>query len=232
MLFYFVIANTFFAMSLFLFFLELFMFKKSLLALSLMSLSGAAFCAAPVANLKISGSITPPTCTINGQTEDTFIYDFDISPGIFPAAGNLTLDAKSQNIEVICDATTYLTFSSADDRTGSELTAGNNNFGLGTYDTNTKIGFYTVKMENATVKANTSADATSVGVVSGSNYATSALVDKTQKLGWATSASQLAAGQIFAADFAVTPTINGAMKNSSGDAQLDGFAVLTFAFGV
>lgn len=208
------------------------MFKKSLLVLSLMSLSGTALCAAPVANLKVTGSITPPTCTIAGQTEDTYTYDFDISPGIFPASGDLTLDPQSQNIEVVCDATTYLTFTSVDQRAGSELTAGDNNFGLGTYNTDTKIGFYTITMGNATVKANADATATSVGIVSGSSYTNSALVNKTQPLGWATSQSQLAAGQIFAADFAVTPTINSVMKNSAGDASLDGHAVLTFAFGL
>nr|ELR5038549.1 hypothetical protein [Providencia stuartii]ELR5084469.1 hypothetical protein [Providencia stuartii] len=70
------------------------MFKKSLIALSLITLSGTAL-SAPIANLKVTGSITPPTCLINGATEDTIIYDFDISPGIFPASGNLVLDTKS-----------------------------------------------------------------------------------------------------------------------------------------
>lgn len=127
---------------------------------------------------------------------------------------------------------TYLTFTSADERAGTELTLGNTNFGLGTYDTDTNIGFYTVTMANATVKANADASATTVGVLSGTSYAASGLVNKTQLSGWATSTTQLAAGQIFAADFAVTPTINAVMKNSAGDAQLDGFAVLTFAFGL
>ena len=44
------------------------MFKKTLCALSLISVSYAAF-SAPVANLKVTGSITPPTCTIDNQNE-------------------------------------------------------------------------------------------------------------------------------------------------------------------
>lgn len=208
------------------------MFKKSLLALSLITLSGTTLAEVPIANLNVTGSITPPTCTLNGQEEETYTYDFDISPGIFPASGNLVLSPQSQNIEVVCDATTYLTFTSADERAGTELTTGNSNFGLGTYDTDTKVGFYTVKMENATVKANADATATAVGVLSGTSYAVTGLVNKTQLSGWAASATQLAAGQIFAADFTVTPTINSVMKNSTGDAALDGFAVLTFAFGL
>lgn len=208
------------------------MFKKSLFVLSLITLSGTVLSAPPIANLRITGSIIPPTCTLNGQEEDTYTYDFDISPGIFPPTGDLTLPAQSQNIEVICDATTYLTFTAADERAGTEFATGNNNFGLGTYDTNTNVGFYTVKMENATVKANSEGSATGVGVLSGTSYATTGLLNKNQLSGWATSTSQLAAGQVFAADFSVTPTINGVMKNSTGDAELNGFAILTFAFGL
>ncbi|HHR5879015.1 TPA: hypothetical protein ACS7W8_002501 [Providencia alcalifaciens] len=43
------------------------MFKKTIIALSLITFSGATLAAAPVANLKVTGSITPPTCTIKGQ---------------------------------------------------------------------------------------------------------------------------------------------------------------------
>ena len=206
------------------------LFKKSLLALSLMTLSAAAL-SAPIANLKVTGSITPPTCLINGSNDETFTYDFDISPGIFPASGNLVLDAQSQNIEVVCDATTYLSFTAVDDRAGTELTTGDNNFGLGTYES-ANVGFYTVTMENATVKANPDADATSVSVLVGSDFGTTGVISKAQAAAWATSTNQLAQGQIFAADFAVKPTINSVLKNSAGDASLDGYAVLTFAFGL
>jgi hypothetical protein len=37
---------------------------------------------------------------------------------------------------------------------------------------------------------------------------------------------------VFTADFAVQPTLSGAMKNNEEPAQLDGHAVLTFSFGV
>lgn len=208
------------------------MFKKYLFALSLITLSGTALSAPPVAYLKVVGSITPPTCTINGEEEDTFVYDFDISPGIFPASGNLVLPEQAQTIEVICDASTYLTFTSEDNRAGTELTTAANNYGLGIYGDDTKIGFYTVTMKNASVKANPDASATSVGVLSGTNYATTGTVGQTLKYGWATSATLLAAGQIFTADFAVKPTINAVMKNSTGDAELDGLATLTFEFGL
>ncbi|MEK2485759.1 fimbrial protein, partial [Providencia stuartii] len=42
----------------------------------LISVSYAAF-SAPVANLKVTGSITPPTCTIDNQNEVDVEYKFD-----------------------------------------------------------------------------------------------------------------------------------------------------------
>ncbi|HHN8583828.1 TPA: fimbrial protein [Providencia rettgeri] len=208
------------------------MFKKSLLVLSLITLSSTAF-SAPVANLKVTGSITPPTCTVNGEEETDVLYQFDITPGIFPASGNLILDAKTQPIEVVCDATTYLTFDASDSRDGTALTTGNTNFGLGSYGENElKVGFFTITMQNATVKADAEATAKTVGVLNGSTYATTGVVDKTKKMGWGTAANTPTAGQIFAADFAVKPTINSEMKNTDGDAALDGHAVLAFTFGL
>lgn len=208
------------------------LFKKSLLALSLMTLSTAALSAsAPVVNLKVTGSIAPPTCLINGTNKDTFTYDFDFSPAIFPASGDLVLDAQSKNIEVVCDATTILTFTAEDLRSGTELTPGDNNFGLGTSES-VNIGFYTVTMENATVKENANAKATSVSVLVGSDFGSTGTVSKTETAGWATAPDKLAQGQIFAADFTVTPTINKDLKSSASDVSLDGYAVLTFAFGL
>ncbi|MEX6315079.1 fimbrial protein [Providencia manganoxydans] len=206
------------------------LFKKSLLALSLMTLSAAAL-SAPIANLKVTGSIAPPTCLINGANEDTFTYDFDFSRAIFPASGNLVLDAESKNIEVVCDATTILTFTAVDDRSGTELTPGDNNFGLGTSES-VNIGFYTVTMENATVKANANANATSVSVKVGSDFGPTGTVSKSETASWATAPNTPAQGQIFAADFTVTPTINKDLKNNAGNVSLDGYAILTFAFGL
>ena len=208
------------------------MFKKTIIALSLITFSGATLAAAPVANLKVTGSITPPTCTIKGQNEVDLEYVFDVSPGMFPVSGNLLLDAKTNNIEVVCDASTYLTFSSTDNRASSVLTAGVYNFGLGLFDTDKKVGFYTITMKNATVKQDASSAAQTVGVSNGTSYATSLSVDKTKKMAWATAASTLKAGQIFAADFDVKPTLSSELKTSSGDAQLDGHATLAFAFSL
>ncbi|MBP6121732.1 MULTISPECIES: fimbrial protein [Providencia] len=208
------------------------MFKKTIIALSLTFVSSAALSAAPVANLKVVGTIAPPTCSIQGQNEVDFEYVFTISPEMFPLSGNLTVDGKRNNIEVICDAATYLTFSSTDNRADSALIVSNTNFGLGLFDTDKKIGNYIITMKNATVKATPTDNALAVGISNGATYNTLLNVDKTKKLGWATSVSALKAGQVFAADFDVTPTLNAALKSSSGEAKLDGHATLAFAFAL
>lgn len=207
------------------------MFKKTLLVVALTAVAGSAI-AAPVANLKVTGTITPPTCTVNGMDEADVLYNFSVSPDLFPASGNLTLAPQSQPIQVSCDATTYLTFNAADMRDGTALTSADINFGLGQTNDDLNIGFYKVTMENATVQADDSADAKSVGVQVGTTYATSGVIDKTKDMSWATAKDAPAAGRVFTADFAVEPTLNSAMKNNEEPAQLDGHAVLTFAFGV
>ncbi len=208
------------------------MFKKTIIALSLTFVSSAALSAAPVANLKVVGTIAPPTCTIQGQNEVDFEYVFAISPDMFPLTGNLTIDGKRNNIEVVCDAATYLTFSSTDNRADSALIVSNTNFGLGLFDTDKKIGNYIITMKNATVKATPTESAQAVGISNGSAYNTLMNVDKTKSLGWATTVGALKAGQVFAADFDVTPTLNGALKSSSSEAKLDGHATLAFAFAL
>ncbi|HCT9262091.1 TPA: fimbrial protein, partial [Proteus mirabilis] len=47
------------------------MFKKYLLAISLLALSsGTTLAANPIAKLKVTGRIKPPTCTINNEEQE------------------------------------------------------------------------------------------------------------------------------------------------------------------
>ncbi|MCS3433633.1 fimbrial protein [Klebsiella sp. BIGb0407] len=208
------------------------MFNKYLLALILITLSETVLSAPPVASLRVSGSIIPPSCTLNGLTEETYTYRFNISPDIFPLSGDLRLSPQVRTIEVVCNAATYLSLSTVDERAGTELNTGDSLYGLGIYNTNTKIGYYTVRMNNPTVKTNPDASATEAGILRSGSYSNSFLLNKGTRHSWAVSATQMAAGQVFAADFTITPTINSVMKNNAGDAELDGLAVLTFVFGI
>ncbi|MBG5919090.1 fimbrial protein [Providencia stuartii] len=210
------------------------MFKKTLCALSLISVSCAAL-SAPVANLKVTGSVTPPTCTINNQNEIDVEYKFDVAPQMFPVSGALVLTPESKRIEIVCDATTYLSFDATDNRSDSVMTAGNGNFGLGKFgtDNDKNIGFYTIAMKNATTKANADATENKVGVLVGTTYnATGLSVVKNSKASWGISPQVPASAQIFAADFEVKPTLNAELKSYAGDVSLDGHTTLSFGFSI
>ena len=98
------------------------MFKKYLLAISLLALSsGTTLAANPIAKLKVTGRIKPPTCTINNEEQEaTIIYNFDITPGLFPEKGDLKLAGQTKNIVISCDSSTYLAFVATDNRLGTQ----------------------------------------------------------------------------------------------------------------
>lgn len=72
--------------------------------------------AAPVANLKISGEIKAPTCTVNGSEQADLIYNLGaVSPSLIPqSTGYNGLPSVSNTLSVNCDAATYLTFKATD----------------------------------------------------------------------------------------------------------------------
>ncbi|WP_147321572.1 fimbrial protein [Serratia marcescens] len=213
------------------------MFKKKSPFLILLSVfSFGVLAETPTATLIVSGSIAPPTCTVNGQeSEDEIEYVFNVSPGVFPASGNLTLDPIVKNITVACDSSTFMAFNVTDNRTGTELTTGSTYFGLGSWGAdNKKVGSYRVLMSNAKYISEPGANPVAAGVRYGGNVAASTYLDKTLKTAWTKSSgtATLAPGQIFTADLAVYPVINGDLKNGTGDEELDGNAVLAFSFGL
>lgn len=205
-----------------------------MLFVSLAVLSGNVLAGGPTANLVVKGSLTPPPCTINGGENTDIEYNFDVSPGAFPAAGNLTRQGQAKTIDVICDAATYLSFTATDERDSSVLTTGANNFGLGIYGDDTKVGNYTIQMSNAKYKK-TANDTTYINSLIKPGTSSVITLNKTNDYEWGYNTGSnfaYALGQIFSADFTVTPTINAALKNSDGSAHLDGLTVLTFTFGV
>ncbi len=210
------------------------MLKKSLYALPLIFISCSAL-SAPVANLKVIGEIAPPTCTINGLSNANIEYVFNVSPNLFPDTGNYELDGISKKIQIICDSTTYLTFNAQDNRENSVNIGGTTNyaFGLGMFDTDKKVGYYIINMKNPTVKASNQSEEKQVGMVANNTYLDDEMiVTKSYTIAWAAAQNQLASGQVFSAEFEVTPYLNADLKKHTGDASLDGHATLTFGFAI
>ncbi|EMY0058286.1 fimbrial protein [Providencia rettgeri] len=78
---------------------------------SFTSLFSVSALSAPVANLKVSGDIKPPTCTVNGEMLSDINFNHgSISPTVIPESSEYALDFKSQKMVINCDASTYLTF--------------------------------------------------------------------------------------------------------------------------
>ncbi|HDT0722513.1 TPA: fimbrial protein [Proteus mirabilis] len=99
--------------------------KKVLLSLAMLTvISTPVLAKSPVANLKINGDIKPPTCTINGATQNDVIFDYGaISPTLIPQSKNYLYPstAVQNTVTIECDAKTYLTFVASDTYDSAEL---------------------------------------------------------------------------------------------------------------
>ncbi|WP_439889891.1 DUF1120 domain-containing protein [Ralstonia sp. 25C] len=207
----------------------------NLVALAALALAAAtAHAAAPTAELKVKGTIKAPTCTV--AVADDGVYDFgSISPTrIQPGTAHTALTPISKVWTVTCDADTYLTYTSIDNRSTSLSTAGNNNFGMGKVNGTGNIGYYQALMSNPTVNGVTTSLFGTTGTTV-SPVATGALNTAAGfKHGWAVGAAQKS-GRAFGITLAVTPylggttTMNGAITDK---VDLDGSITLNYAFGL
>ncbi|AFH92622.1 DUF1120 domain-containing protein [Providencia stuartii] len=212
------------------------MMKNTITCLGLLPLLVAGLSYADTnANLKVSGEIKPPTCFINNQNEVDIVYNYTISPEMLNRSETTPLDRKKKRIEIVCDATTYLSFEAKDNRIDSVSSEqGRILFGLGKYgaDNSQNIGVYTITMSNATVKENSEEADKNVLILSGNTAKLKTDVNQLKKIAWAETSTKLAAGKIFAADFEVYAVLDIIRTNNIEDISLDGSATLSFGFGI
>lgn len=107
--------------------------------------------AASSVDLTVKGLITPAACTpvlsAGGVVDHGKISTKDLHP-----IGNTVLPPASLQLAVDCEAPTLVAVKSADNRAGTSAEWGVaiSSFGLGLTSGNVKIGWYTLKMTNAT----------------------------------------------------------------------------------
>lgn len=193
----------------------------------------AANAEAPTAELKVIGTLTVPSCTVNAP--DDGVYDFGklSSSLIKSGAGTTALTPITKNWTVTCDAETYLNFTPVDNRAASASTAGTTNFGMGNVNGTGKIGYYTAQIKNGTVDtkpSNLFSSATST-------FAASTVANLTTGLrtGWSSAANTQSVGKIFTADITVSPILGGTTVMAgpiTEDAEIDGSMTMNFAFGI
>ncbi len=194
--------------------------------------SAHAFAAAPTAELKVTGKLEVPGCTLT--VEDEGAYDFGtISPTMVQAGAThtmLTPLAKTWN--VACTGKTYLTYQVIDNRAASSSTVDTFNFGLGNVNETGKLGYYRVVMSKATVDEKVSSV---FGTNSKAINSTPTVILNTgYTMGWSSGATLLA-GQNFAALFEVHPQLGGTTTMNgpiTDNAALDGSLTMNFSFGL
>lgn len=137
------------------------MLKKTLVAAALAAITGSAFAAAPVANIKIDGRVTPPTCTINGAEQGDLKADFGaISPAQLAAQGTSTENYIELGVQVVpltvsCDAKTYLSFRPVDTYAGRTVGLENRSALVAVKDNTIDIGHSFFHVKNMTVDGKT-----------------------------------------------------------------------------
>ncbi|WP_082717459.1 MULTISPECIES: DUF1120 domain-containing protein [Burkholderia] len=213
----------------------------TLSAASTFSLMTSAHADKPTIDLSVKGKIDVPSCIIGSPGEG--VYDFGHLPSTLIKPGNekTTLSSMTKTWVVKCDATTFLNFTVTDNRSDSTSEANPSNFGLGKVNSDGKLGYYTVLMENGTVDGKNSTVFSAWpngGGMMGSSDVYLQNPSGQNRHGWSTgqgSSAKQATGQTFTADLVVTPTLagSGSMNGALTDTvDLDGSITLTFAFGI
>ncbi|EJD6584821.1 type 1 fimbrial protein [Providencia rettgeri] len=138
---------------------------SAIAAVSFASLFSATALSAPVANLKVSGKITPPTCMVNGSNETDLLYSFgSVSPTVIPQDSTYNgLPSLSNNLTITCDAETFLTFKATDNYPNAfdaTVSGANTNFKsiifnlVNSADTTKNVGGIAYTAQDVTVDGN------------------------------------------------------------------------------
>jgi hypothetical protein len=234
--------------------------RKKLLGLALVStsiaLSPHAFAGQPVqgptATLTVTGTITPPACTLSLGANGTAAFGTtQLSTIADQVTGTVLTNPQTVPLTITCTNNTQVAFGVADNRSStvvngltaqwasgiaSATTSATNAFGLGQSQSK-NIGAYTLTANTFTVggaaktpatitKANETlapAASLSAGLVVNPN-------DVTNLITWADSSSSTAAstGSTFTANIVVTPTVNqSSALPTGGNIIFDGNATFT-----
>ena len=190
----------------------------------------------PTAELKVTGSLSVPSCTVNAP--DSGVYDLGaIGPSqIKSGTATTSLPSISKNWVINCDGMTYLNVKPVDNRVGTASVVDSAYFGLGNVNGDGKIGYYSLGMSNGMVDGKASnLFITGTGNFTASYTAVGLNSDNSVTAGWAASSSTQAAGKVFSANFIVMPVLAGTthMKGTvTEETKIDGSATMNFAFGI
>ncbi|MGE4802477.1 DUF1120 domain-containing protein [Yersinia hibernica] len=206
---------------------------KVVMLSSLIFSSAVAVAAPPIAELKVAGKLSVPTCVVNSP--DGGIYDLGKISSTKISSTNIgSLDTMTKTWAITCDATTYLTFKTIDNRTASAFPPSTSTYGLGMVNGTGKIGSFFVNMQNAKV------DGVPVKVFN-TKASTFTVANDSQVFnddsvhGWASANNVQTAGKIFTTDMAVgtyLSTVSGMNGPITQNTEIDGSMTINFAYGI
>ncbi|KWO40760.1 hypothetical protein WT97_19925 [Burkholderia sp. MSMB1459WGS] len=229
---------------------------EAALAGAALSLAGASFAGPPVpgptATLTVTGTITPPSCTLSlGANGNAAFGTTPLSSISNNATGTVLTNPQTVPLTITCTGNTQVAFGVKDNRAASVVsgltanwasgiaagtTSATNAFGLGQASSK-NIGAYTLTANTFAVggTAKTPATITLSNETLAPAASTSAGLavnpsDATNLITWADSSSSTAAsiGQTFTANIVVTPTVNqSSALPTSGNITFDGNATFT-----
>ncbi|CNJ56461.1 DUF1120 domain-containing protein [Yersinia aldovae] len=191
--------------------------------------------APPSAELKVKGKIGVPSCIV--VSPDNGIYNLGqiSSTQVKPGTTVNTLPSMTKTWTVNCDAVTYLSYTSVDNRlTSVSDTSTARNYGLGNVNRTGKIGFYTAIISNPSVDGQSSSLYYAQGSGAGTAN-TSAYLVTGYRYGWSNSTAVATAGKTFNADITVAPVLAGTTTMNgpiTEDTNIDGSLTMNFAFGI
>ena len=122
--------------------------RRNLLA-SMLLLAIAPTAGASTANFTVSGTIVPPSCTVD-LTNNGAVDLGQIDPATLNQASTTDLPVQNVTITISCAAAARVATSVTEDKAGTSYSAGDQYFGLGMTSGNNPIGYYQVAAGSGT----------------------------------------------------------------------------------
>ncbi|OVZ83711.1 DUF1120 domain-containing protein [Yersinia kristensenii] len=208
-------------------------FKLALFTSLILSVTVQA--APPSAELKVKGKIGAPNCTVTAPNGGIYDLGKISATNVKSGTAITALPTMTKTWTISCDATTYLSYTSIDNRlTSVSDTSTTRNHGLGNINGTGKIGFYTATLSNPRVDGNSTSMYYRLSTGAATAGTSLYLVDR-YYYGFSNASAVAIAGKSFSTDITIAPTLAGTTTMNgpiTEDANIDGSMTMNFSFGI
>lgn len=195
---------------------------------------GTAMAAAMSSELSVKGRMAIPSCQVSLNNNGVFDLG-KVSSAVINSANPTEMRQITGLLHVECEAETFLNFSAIDNREGTASLVDSTHFGLGNVNGTGKLGYYKMKLLEASVDQTSSSFYSAHKGSTSLSSSSDVFVDKGKVTGWADSANAQASGKTFQAILSVEPVL-ASSKEMGGPitdgTKLDGSATLNFSYAL